>query len=192
MQCGNRCLKCVSKECPYVFMLSGGAAGFTKARVPSAKTLRARVRIKTKYDKLVTAKKVYADMKSYEKCLDLRHEVPTPTIILLVSRIMCVQGIFEFPEICHEFAHLIPADKVDEVLACLEGLDPKFAVLTHLTRFIGIWWKHASKDSVQELTPKCERRHNCEKIRAFVMPVDHAGHRARRAVLKAKNFKRLT
>ena len=77
LQCGNRCLKCVSKECPYVFMLSGGAAGFTKARVPSAKTLRARVRIKTKYDKLVTAKKVHADMESHEKCLDLRHKVPT-------------------------------------------------------------------------------------------------------------------
>ena len=96
---------------------------------------------------------------------------------------MCVQGIFEFPEISHEFAHLIPADKVNEVLACLDGLDPKFALVTHLTRFIGIWWKHASRDSIKELVPKCSRRHDCQKICAFLMPLDHAGYRA---VLKAK------
>ena len=93
MQCGNRCLKCPSKECPYVYMLPGGAKGFTKAmlrdpvvtqrarralRVPSATTLRARTRIKIKYDRLVKAQEVYADMKAYDKCLDLRDKVPTP------------------------------------------------------------------------------------------------------------------
>ena len=109
---------------------------------------------------------------------------------------MCVQGIFEFPEVCHDFAHLIPADKVDEVLAWSAGLDPKFAVLKHTTRFIGIWWKHASRDSIEELVPKCSRRHtprlgsgngprnpNIMKLCAFIMPVGHAAYRA---VPKAK------
>ena len=68
-------------------------------------------------------------------------------------------------------------------MACEEGLDPKFAVLTHLTRFIGIWWKHASKDLVDELTPKCVMRHRCQKICAFIMSVGHAAYRT---VVKAK------
>ena len=109
---------------------------------------------------------------------------------------MCVQGIFEFPEVCHDLAHLIPADKVNEVLAWSAGLDPKFAVLNHKTRFIGIWWKHASRDSIQELVPKCSSRHTPRtkwgprqktydelKLCAFIMPVGHAAYRA---VPKAK------
>ena len=115
--------------------------------------------------------------------LDLRQKVPTLIIILLVSQILCAQGIFEFPAHSLEFAHLIPADKVDEVLAWEEGLDTKFAVLTHLTRFIGIWWKHASKKLIDELAPKCMGRHSCEKLCAFIMP---AGHAAYRAVLPAR------
>ena len=144
--CGNRCLKC--PECPYVFKLSA-AKGFkqattTEIREPSPTVLEARIRIKEKYDKLVTAKEVYDDMISYEPCLDLRKKVPTLIIILLVSQILCAQGIFKFPQHNVEYAHVLPADKVDEVLAWEEGLDPKFAVLTPKTRFIGIWWRHAS------------------------------------------------
>ena len=76
--CGNRCLKC--PECPYVFKFSA-AKGFTKSgaiKEPSPKVLRARIRIKKKYDILATAKEVYDDMKSYEPCLDLRQDILFP------------------------------------------------------------------------------------------------------------------
>ena len=91
---------------------------------------------------------------------------------------MACQGIWTFPEQSADYAHALPEGTVQKVIDWEHGLDPFFAVMTpeQITR--GIWFKHATKKNMENITGKTMTRHNCEQVCAFIVSKDHAATKA--------------
>ena len=128
-------------------------------------TVEARVRIQALYDKTISKEEVDCAIRLHDAYKDARHE-----------------GIYDFSEQSTEFCHVLPADTVNKVIAWKHNLDPKYAVLTDISRIIGIWWKLATRANMDYLIPVCQKRHGCDKVCGIVVP---KGHGATPAIVPA-------
>ena len=104
------------------------------------------------------------------------------SFVVLVSWIVCVQGIITLPVDSLGFCHALSAETVATVIAWL-SLDPEFAQLSPTQRYKAIWWKRASAGNMEVMVPKVMKRHSCTKVCGIILPKDHVAHYA---VVKAR------
>ena len=76
--------------------------------------------------------------------------------------------------------HVLPDidGTVQKVIDWEHGLDPHFANMTPEQVTKGIWFKHATRNDMNDIIGKTMEWHECEKACAFIVGKDHAATKA--------------